>query len=143
MGKTISLINEQTGFSIAQECRIFVYSIVMGIVFCLLLCLLMAFRQSFRHNRATIGIVDFLAVVLVSFIYFLFCLKNTGGILRWFVFAGAFLGFLLLRLTFFPYIVAIFNLILKPIHLLLIMIIRILEKSKGLLQKVKCLLTNL
>lgn len=91
----------------------FLYSAVLGGVYCLTYDILRALRAEIKFGTAAVFVTDILYSILCAITCFCFLLSVTGGEPRAFVFAGAAVGFVILRLTVSRVLVLVFSKMLK------------------------------
>lgn len=77
----------------------FLYSVALGAVFCLVYDLFRAVRAEIKFGAAAVFAADILYSVICAVLCFCFLLSVTGGEIRFFVLAGAAVGFAVSRFT--------------------------------------------
>ncbi|MEE1238658.1 MAG: spore cortex biosynthesis protein YabQ [Acutalibacteraceae bacterium] len=77
----------------------FLYSAVLGGIYCMVYDVLRAFRTEIEFSTLAVCVTDVLYSLVCAVTCFCFLLSVTGGQPRAFVFAGAAVGFMVIRLT--------------------------------------------
>lgn len=72
---------------------------ILGIIYCLLYDILRALRRAKKISDITVAVQDIIYFIIISPITFLYLLAATNGELRFYIFLGIFLGFLLFFYT--------------------------------------------
>lgn len=72
---------------------------ILGIIYCLLYDILRALRRAKKFSDITVAVQDIIYFIIISPITFLYLLAATNGELRFYIFLGIFLGFLLFFYT--------------------------------------------
>ena len=91
----------------------FLYSAALGGFYCVAYDILRALRREIKLGTAAVFATDILYSVLCAITCFCFLLSVTGGEPRAFVFAGAAVGFVIIRLTVSRILVFVFSKMLK------------------------------
>lgn len=91
----------------------FLYSAALGGFYCVAYDILRALRSEIKLGTAAVFATDILYSVLCAITCFCFLLSVTGGEPRAFVFAGAAVGFVILRLTVSRVLVLVFSKMVK------------------------------
>ena len=105
----------ETFFNVSQQTRLFLLSCVMGV--CLGVCfdILRAFRIIIRHHRFAVFAEDFLFTVFFMLTVFTFSTEAVRGELRFFIFTGAALAFVIYLLSVGTLVVAIVRVVVLMI----------------------------
>lgn len=77
----------------------FIRSLGIGFIIGILYDLFRAFRLCVSRGRISVALQDVLFFILTSMITFLFLLKTSYGVVRWYIIAGEIIGFSVYRLS--------------------------------------------
>ena len=86
-------------FSNSEQLIAFLLSVVLGVSFSLIYDLVRFWHFSFKCPKIAIFIVDILYFIIIGVLSFCFLLIYCKGMLRFYVFLGEILGFIMARLT--------------------------------------------
>ncbi len=84
---------------ISHQLLFFGRSVILGIIYCLLYDILRALRRAKKISDIAVAVQDIIYFIIISPITFLYLLAATNGELRFYIFLGIFLGFLLFFYT--------------------------------------------
>ena len=87
-----------TGFEHQVQLSVLIKAVGMGYFLGLLFFLLRLMNFGFRKSIVAVSIRDIVFFVISAFLCFIFSLKYCSGMLRFYVFAGELMGFLMFRI---------------------------------------------
>jgi spore cortex biosynthesis protein YabQ len=82
-------------FSLSDECLIFLYSIILGAVLGVVFDVFRVIRAVIPHNSFFVAFEDIIFMLIWTFSLVIFSVELSGGNIRFFCFAGSFLGFII------------------------------------------------
>lgn len=85
--------------SLSAECLCFFHSCVLGAALGLLFDLISALRRVFSFSALHIALQDVFYCIISTLAVFAFLMERSRGCLRWYVFIGALLGWIIFRFT--------------------------------------------
>ena len=80
---------------IGEQLLFFGRSIVLGVIYCLSYDVLRALRRIVKISDISVSVQDIIFFIVISPITFLYLLAATNGELRFYIFIGIFLGFII------------------------------------------------
>lgn len=95
----------------------FLYTVLYGAGFCIGYDLIRAFRRTLKHRKILIAAEDLVFWLVIGIFLFTRIYAWNDGILRWYFFAGLFLGFLIYAVTISSYVVEIVSFFLKRLKM--------------------------
>lgn len=84
---------------LSAECLSFLRSCLLGVILGVFFDLFRILRRSFKCSGVVIAAQDMFYCFVAGYVTFCFLLKNCDGRLRWFVFCGELIGWVIFRLT--------------------------------------------
>ncbi len=137
----------ETFFNVSQQTRLFLLSCVTGACLGVVFDFLRVFRIIIKHKKSVVFVEDFLFILFFMLTVFTFSTEAVRGELRFFVFLGAFLGFVIYILTVGTVVVYSVSVILEFIYKILFAIYRIfispvLRLFVHIYQKIKTCFVN-
>lgn len=111
----------ETFFNVSEQTWLFLWSCVLGIFLGVVFDVLRVIRIIKNHSSFAVFIEDVLFIVFSSLCIFIYIMEKARGEIKFFIFVGAFLGFIL-------YIVCVGNFIVNIIKKIVLLIKSILNK---------------
>lgn len=109
----------ETFFNISEQTWLFLWSCVLGAVLGVYYDCFRVIRIIKKHNYFGVFIEDFFFIISSSLILFIYCTEKSRGEIRFFIFAGALIGFTVYILTIGNLVVNIIRKIVSFIYMLL------------------------
>lgn len=111
----------ETFFTVSQQTWLFLWSCVLGAFLGIAFDILRVIRIIKKHSSIAVFIEDMLFIIFSSICIFIYTMEQARGEIKFFIFFGAFLGFIL-------YIVTVGNFVVKIIKSIVLFIKSILNK---------------
>lgn len=97
----------ETFFSVSEQTCLFLWSCVLGLFLGILFDFLRVIRIIKKHSSFAVFIEDMLFIIFSSICIFIYIMEKVRGEIKFFIFFGAFLGFILYIFTVGNFIVNI------------------------------------
>ena len=111
----------ETFFTVSEQTRLFLWSCVLGAFLGIVFDIFRVIRIIKKHSSVAVFIEDILFIIFSSICIFIYIMEQARGEIKFFIFFGAFLGFIL-------YIVSVGNFIVNVIKSIVLFIKSILKK---------------
>ena len=126
-------------FSLSYECLIFLYSVILGAFLGVVFDVFRVIRAIVLHNSFIVAFEDIIFILIWAFSLVVFSVELSGGIIRFFCFAGTFLGFAIYFFTIGKIVITIIRKISLFIRCFFMRIFSFLRDSfVSVCQKAKC-----
>ena len=106
----------ETFFSVSEQTWLFLWACVIGVGLGILYDFFRVFRILVKHNKTAVFVEDVIYTFFFAMTLFVYSTERARGELRFFIFLGAFLGFLVYTLTVGYVIVSIIRKIVTFIY---------------------------
>lgn len=118
----------ETFFDVNQQTMLFLWSCVIGVVIGLCYDFFRVARIIFPHHKSLVLIEDTCFIVFCSTNLFVFTVELAQGQMRFFIFAGALLGFIVYHFTVGMAVVTLTRKLVRLIHKFALLAIKLLKK---------------
>ncbi len=106
----------ETFFNVSQQTQLFLWSCILGAVLGVVYDFFRVLRLIKRHKASIVFIEDFIFIIISSIVLFVFSTEYVRGEIRFFIFLGSLLGFIVYILTVGNFVVNIIRKIVLFTH---------------------------